>query len=96
MPGSHPIISRHFEAEKIFWQLVGPLDNPVDKVIKTKNHAETWFFKLLRRKVSVFVLMFLFCLQKIEISERCAETDQHGDDGDKSTCSVSDILFKHG
>ena len=44
----------------------------------------------------IFVLMLVFGFQEIKVAECCAKSDQHGDDCNKSTCSVSDILFKHG
>lgn len=39
--------------------------------------------------------MFFPDFQKVEVPQRCCETDQNGDDGNKSTGSVSDILLKH-
>ena len=43
----------------------------------------------------MIVLMFVFVLQEIDITQRSGEPYQHRDDGDKSACSVSDVLFKH-
>ena len=42
------------------------------------------------------LLLFVFLLEKIKVAQSCSETNQHSDDGDKCTCSVSDILFEHG
>ena len=39
--------------------------------------------------------MLVFGPQKVEVSQRGGESHQHGDDGNKKTGSVSDILFKH-
>jgi hypothetical protein len=44
----------------------------------------------------IFVLVLVLCLEEIKVSKGRAESDQHSDDCDKSTCSVADILFKHG
>ena len=44
----------------------------------------------------MILVLLLFVLEKIQITQRWSKSNQHGDDGDKSTGSVSDILFKHG
>ena len=42
------------------------------------------------------LFMFILSAQKVQISQRSGETNQHGDDSDKGACSVSNILLEHG
>ena len=56
----------------------------------------TWFYPKSFGTGSMIFLMFILGPQKIKISQRCCETDQHSDDCDKGICSVSNILFEHG
>lgn len=53
-------------------------------------------FCMLEYKVLMVLLLFVFVLKKIDIAQRGGESYQHRDDRDKSTCSVSDVLFEHG
>lgn len=73
----------------------GRLGGPA-MALNEKTTRHTWFKELFGNRESVFFLLFLADLQKIQISQRRREADQYSDDGDKGTCSVSDILFKHG
>ena len=65
-------------------------------IYKRKSHVIRGFFISIEEITPLVVfLVLVLCLEEVKVTECCCESYQHGDDGDKSTCSVSYVLFEH-